>query len=136
MSFTLKMFSYGLKCSQPIRLQCFFIINISGRNQSISYSTYFCIEIIIKNKYHLRIPFLIWKGQLYLLPNQITWFFVSLSLEKTNHYFIFLHWDNHQEKATSESNSFGWVWSIVLLIQSDCRICWSSISVEKIRWYL
>ena len=29
-------FIYGLKCSQPLRLQYYFIINISGRNQLFS----------------------------------------------------------------------------------------------------
>ena len=34
----------------------------------------------------------------------------------------FLHGDNYQGKVGSETTAFVWVWPIVPLIQSDCRI--------------
>ena len=34
----------------------------------------------------------------------------------------FLHGDNHQERVGSETATFGWVWPVVSLVQSDCRI--------------
>ena len=46
----------------------------------------------------------------------------------------FLHADNHKGKVACETTSFGWVWPVVLLIQSDCRILWSSISLWRIKW--
>ena len=66
-------FSCGLKCSQPIRLQYSLITNVSGGNQSIS--RIFCMEIIIKEKQHLRLTLLVECGQLCLSSNQIAGFF-------------------------------------------------------------
>ena len=47
---------------------------------------------------------------------------------------IFSHGDNHQEKVASETSTFGWVLRVVPLVQSDCMIRWSSISLERIKW--
>ena len=52
------------------------------------------------------------------------------------HTFDFFHGDNHQGKVWSETTTFGWVQPVVLLVQSDCRILWSSMSLEGIIWYL
>ena len=67
-----------------------------------------------------------------------------LSLAKICHQYLwkesvdlrrgFLHGDNHQRKVACEATSSGWVWPVEPLIQSDCRILWSSISVERIKW--
>ena len=51
----------------------FFIINISGRNQSISYI--FCMEMIIKGGQDVRLPVLVGGGQMCLSYNQIAGFF-------------------------------------------------------------
>ena len=59
--------------SIPIRLQYSLIINISGRNQVTT--QIFCMEIIIKERQHLRLPPLDGYGELYLSSNQIRGFF-------------------------------------------------------------
>ena len=63
-------FSYGPKYSQPIRFQYCLIMNISGRNQSIS--SFFCLELVIKGRQHLGVPFLVGFGQLCLFSSQIS----------------------------------------------------------------
>ena len=47
-----------------------------------------------------------------------------------------MHAVSHQGKVTSETTTFGWMWSVKLLVKLDCRILWSSISLKKIIWYL
>ena len=42
---------------------------------------------------------------------------------------------SHQEKAASETY-FGWVWSVVFLIQLDYMILWSSVSLGRIAYSL
>ena len=42
---------------------------------------------------------------------------------------------SHQEKVASETY-FGWVWSVVFLVQSDYMILWSSISLGRIAYSL
>ena len=73
----LQFVSYGLKCSQPIILQYYLTINISGRNPAIS--QIFSIQITIKESQYLRLPPLVRCGQLCLLSNQIPGFFVNIS---------------------------------------------------------
>ena len=82
-------FSYGLKHCQPV-FQYYLIINISGRNQAIS--QIFCTERIIREKYHLRLPFLVGFCQLYFLSNQISLFFDHQYLFKESiNILVFLH---------------------------------------------
>ena len=117
-------FSNDLKCFQPIRLQYSLIVNISGSNQSIP--RIFCMVIITKERYHLRIPLFGGCGQLYLLSNQIVGsFFINISGRNQRISFCmeiiikgrdFLHEHNHQWKVACETTSFGWVWPFVLLI--------------------
>ena len=114
-----------LKCYQPIRWQYSLIINISGRNQSIP--QIFCMEITIKERYHLRLPLLGGCGHLCFLSNQIAGFFLIISISGRNQQIsfcmeiiikgrAFLHADNHKGKVACETTSFGWVWPVVLLI--------------------
>ena len=44
----------------------------------------------------------------------------------------FLHGDNHKQKEGFEITTFGRMWPVVPLIQSDCRILSSSIFLEGI----
>ena len=53
------------------------------------------------------------------------------SLERINH-LDFLRGDKHQRKAVFETTTFGWVWPVVPLIQSDYRILLSSVYREGI----
>ena len=61
----------------------------------------------------------------------------SIPLWEIN-WYIYFFWDkdNHQWKVSSETTTFGWIWSGVSLVQSDCRIPWSPLSLDKIDWYL
>ena len=72
-----------------------------------------------------------------MLPaNQVTVSFVHQYLWKESINLLdCLHVDK-QRKAASETTTFDWVWSVVHLVQSDCRILWSSISLEGINRYL
>ena len=55
--------------------------------------------------------------------NQIAVFFDHQYLWKESINLLdYLHGINHQRKVASESNTFGWMWPDVLLIQSDYRI--------------
>ena len=47
-----------------------------------------------------------------------------------------MHGVSHQGNVTSKTSSFGWVWPGMPLVQTDCWILWSTISVERISWYL
>ena len=91
------------------------------------------MEIVIKGKQPLRVPLLVWCGQVYLSLNQIPGFFDHQYLWKE---FIdllnFLHGSNHRGKLASETTNFGWVWSVVPYVQSDHRILGSSISHERV----
>ena len=97
-------FSYGLKCSQPIRLQCSLIINISGGNQTIS--QIFSLEIIIKERQHLRLPPLFGCDQLNLSSNQTAGFYDNQYLgKKSSNLLDFLYADNHQEKVAFKTTT-------------------------------
>ena len=48
----------------------------------------------------------------------------------------FLLGNNHQCKEGSETITFGWVWPVVPLVQTDRRILLSSISLEGTNQYL
>ena len=74
-------FSYGLKCTQLIRLQCSLITSMSERNQ-------------------------------------------------------FFAWKESSKKDSILSVIFGWVLPDVLVVQSDCSILWSTVSLDKSNWYL
>ena len=79
-----------------------------------------------------------------LLTNQMAVFFDHQYLWKESISRLdFLHGDNHQRKVASESYPFGWVWPVLLLIQSDCIILhkselsdlwifWSSICQKRV----
>ena len=55
--------------------------------------------------------------------NQIAVFFDYQCLwKKSVDLLDFLYGDNHQGELTSETTFFGWVWPVVPLVQSDCRI--------------
>ena len=57
-----------------------------------------------------------------LSTNQITVFFDRQYLWKESiDILYFLHGNNHQGNLASETTTFGWVWPVVPLIQSDCR---------------
>ena len=45
-----------------------------------------------------------------------------------NWYLSFLYGNIPHGKVASETNTFGWVWPVEPLLQSDCKILWSSIS--------
>ena len=49
---------------------------------------------------------------------------------------VFLDGDSYPGKIASETAFFGWVWPGALLIQSDRRILWLSMSLDGINWYL
>ena len=49
-----------------------------------------------------------------------------------NWYLRFLLGDNNERKVGSKTATYGWVWSVVLFDQTDCRVLWSPISCERI----
>ena len=49
---------------------------------------------------------------------------------------FFLFKDNHPAKVECKTATFRWVWPGMRLVQSDCRILWSTITLEGINsWY-
>ena len=67
------------------------------------------------------------------LSNQIAVLFDQLDLWKESVGILdFSREDNHQGKMPSEVTTFGEVWSLLYLIQSDCRILCPSISLVKV----
>ena len=64
--------------------------------------------------------------------------FLIINVSKKNQMIsqFFLHGFNYQEKAASNTTLFGWVRPFLPLVQSYCRILWSSISLEGIYWCL
>ena len=62
----------------------------------------------------------------------------SVSLGRIAHsLWFFVDGDSHQVKVTCERPSFGWMWLVVCAFEPlDCKVLWSSISVERIKWYL
>ena len=97
-------------------------------------NTFDCIKTIIEGRWDLGVPPLaewarcapqsIWLR--YFLVNNI--FRIDI--------VDFLDGDIHQGKVACEVIFFGWVRSGVPLIQSDSRIIWPSISLERINWNL
>ena len=53
-------------------------------------------------------------------------------------YFLsfFMHTVINQGKVAFETTSFGCVWSVMLLVELDCRIPWSTSSLERIISFL
>ena len=64
--------------------------------------------------------------------------FLIINVSKKNQMIsqFFLHGFNYQEKAASNTTLFGRVRPFLPLVQSYCRILWSSISLEGIYWCL
>ena len=119
-------FSYGLKCSQLIRLKYSVNISISGNNNLI-------FSVFLHEVSWLII--FVGCGQLSpsskILDHQFLW-------KKSSDILDFVHGDNHQWKVESETTTLIGCgqWSVVPLIQSNCIILWSSISLEEINWYV
>ena len=95
----------------PIKLQDSLIINISGRNQVIS--QFFCMELVIKGRQHLRLTIL---GVASCASH-------SIRLQDSDHQYIckestnlfdFLHEDDHQGKVPCKTISFGQVCRLYL----------------------
>ena len=59
-----------------------------------------------------------------------------ISLEEISWYIRFLQGDSRHGKITSNTNTFGWMWPVVSLVQSDCKVLWFSIFLEGINRYL
>ena len=59
--------------SHSARFQYSMIMNITRRNQLLTYS--FCMEVFIKEKQHLRLSLLFGFAQIYLSSNEIAGFF-------------------------------------------------------------
>ena len=72
-----------------------------------------------------------------LSTNQIAGFFDQQYIRKESIDIVdFLHEDNHQGTAASKTATFGSMWLVKPLIQSDCRIFRKAISLEGINRYL
>ena len=85
-------------------MQYCLIIIFAGRYQSVS--EIFCMEIIVEDKQHLKLPLLDWCGQFWLLSNQIAKFFDHqyqyLQKQVMSNYF--LHAVSHKEMVAYETN--------------------------------
>ena len=141
----IRFFICGLKCFQLIRLQYYLIINISRRNQLIP--LIFLHGFVIKWSYHLRLLLLVECGQ-FCPPScpttkpyvqfdcRIHWLSISQERVRWCRSFSGCFLDIYPRKIASETTFFGWVWPGVLLIQSNRRILWLSMSLDGINWYL
>lgn len=94
----------------------------------------FCIEVIIKLASEAT-TFVVGCGQFCFLSSKILGFF-------DNQYFFeeliildFLRGDNHKGNLALETTFWVLICSDVLLVQSDCRILKSSVSLERILDY-
>ena len=99
-------------------------------------SAYQCSLQLFKNSMSFKnLVLQLWPKMLSI--KQIAWFSDCQYLWKeSTDLMYFLHEDYHQRKVTSETTTFGWVWPVVLLLQSDCRIFWSSVFLEGINRYV
>ena len=121
---------YGLKCSQPIRLQ-YSLINVFGRNPAISY--FFLNGDSHQAKVASGTIFFCWVCQLCLSSIQILGFCDHQCLGKElSDILVFLHKVSHQGKAVSDT-IFGRVWPVVppevnwlpleiLIIKESCNL--------------
>ena len=92
------MVCYDLWAFHPIRLQDSLIFNISGSNQLISWI--FCMEIIVKGRWHLRLPRLVACGHLSLIPPISLQDSLIINFSGKNKFMsCFFHGVGHQEKA-------------------------------------
>ena len=67
------------------------------------------------------------------LPNQIAGFFDHHYLWKESVDVLSLFDRNHhQGKTASEATTFGWMFPFVHLVQSNCKVLLSTVSVEGI----
>ena len=85
-----------------------------------------CLDFLLgdnhKRKAALKLPPLVACGQFYLLVNQIAAFFDQYLWKEPIDILDFLLGDNHQRKAASETTTFGCMWTVLPLDQSDCWI--------------
>ena len=115
--------------------------------ESIDTFDFFCTEFVIKWSYHLRLLLLVGCGQ-FCPPScpttspyvqfdcRIHWLSISQERVSWCRSFSGCFLDSYPRKIASETTFFGWVWPGVLLIQSDRRILWLSMSLDGINWYL
>ena len=115
--------------------------------ESIDTFDFFCTEFVIKWSYHLRLLLLVECGQ-FCPPScpttkpyvqfdcRIHWLSISQERVSWCRSFSGCFLDSYPRKIASETTFFGWVWPGVLLIQSDRRILWLSMSLDGINWYL
>ena len=95
---------------------------IFGKKPQNSFKIGFCIDIIMKESQHQR-SFLVGCSQLLHSSNEIARVFDHQYIwKKSNNLFDFLDGDSYQAKVASETITFGYMWLILLLCQSDCRI--------------
>ena len=109
-------------------------ISLEGINQ---YLRFFCLELVIKGRQHLGVPFLVGFGQLCLFSSQISGILdhQSIPLDRTiwNLSFFACRWSS--KEVNMLDYHLCWVSPSVRIAQSDCRILWSLISLEAINWY-
>ena len=114
-------FSYCLKFSRSVRLQHSLIINTTESNQSIPYI--FCLTFPLSGRKDLRLQLLVGCGEFCISFSQIAGFLDHQYVYKESvNTIYFLHGDNHQHKEGSESTTSGWLLSVMLLVQSNCKI--------------
>ena len=84
----------------------------------------------------MRLPLLLGCHHLCIWSSEIAGFFDHQYLEMIIWYLGILRGDIYQGKVASENVSFGWLWPGVPLVQSDCIILWSSVSLQIMISYL
>ena len=71
----------------------------------------------------------------FLCSNKIARLFYHQTIwKKSIGILVFLHRESLQGTLISETTTFGWVWPGVPLVQLNCRIFRSAISVEGNKW--
>ena len=122
------LWSYGLKGQKPMKPNIseslfweksknFFKIGFFGLCQKFNLLMFFYPKMILQKPN-------LWRksGSSFMAWNALNESHYQYLLKESIDILDFLHGDNHKKVVTSETTSFGWVWPVLILVQSDCKI--------------
>ena len=110
-----------LKCFQPIKLQYFLIINISGKSQVILviFHGVGLQAKVASEKVVVRLDDTRFAFHVIRLHDSLV---INILGENQLISYFFMRAVSHQGRVASETTTFGWVWSVKLFVKLDCRI--------------
>ena len=73
-----------------------------------------------------------WLGMAACIFLPVRFFYHQYTWKKSSGILVLMLEVSHQRGITPETITFGWMWLVVPLVESDCTILWSSISWEKV----